>query len=94
MGEPRALMELALMAERADIEEELARLTAHTAHMRALLTRGAPEGVGRRCDFLCQELLREANTATSKVSDLEITRLAVDLKAEIERLREQVQNIE
>jgi len=92
--EPRLLTELALMAERADIHEELTRLRAHVAHLRALLASGAPEGVGRRCDFLCQELLREANTATSKVSDLEVTRLAVDLKAEIERLREQVQNVE
>jgi len=90
--EPRLQTELALLADRADVTEELKRLSAHLDHLCQLLSSGAPSG--RRCDFLCQELLREANTASSKLHEVEVTHLLVELKAEIERLREQLQNIE
>lgn len=91
-SDPRLLMELALLADKSDVTEELTRLKAHVTHMESLLMSGQPSG--RRCDFLCQELLREANTASSKLHEVEVTHLIVELKAEIERLREQVQNIE
>ena len=90
--EPRVLMEVALLSERADIEEELTRLGAHFEHFEALLKEGRL--IGRRLDFLCQELLRESNTIASKAQDQEITPLVIELKGEIERLREQAANIE
>ena len=90
--DPRLLMELALLADKADVAEELNRIDAHLAHLDRLLTSGDPSG--RRCDFLCQELLRETNTASAKLHDVGVTHLLVELKAEIERLREQIQNIE
>lgn len=88
----RLAQEVAILAERADVQEELARLSLHIAHFREL---AAQEGaVGRKLDFLCQELMREANTVGSKCADAETAHHVVDLKAEIERLREQVQNVE
>jgi uncharacterized protein (TIGR00255 family) len=84
--------EVALLAERADVREEIARLGAHVDHARHILDEGGP--VGRRLDFLVQELHREANTVTSKSGDLALTRAALEIKAHVERLREQVQNIE
>lgn len=88
----RLAQEVALLAERVDVREELARLEMHFTHFRSL---AAQEGaVGRKLDFLCQELMREANTVGSKCSDAETAHHVVDLKAEIERLREQVQNVE
>lgn len=90
--EERLAQEVALIVARGDVREELDRLVAHVEAARALLKEGG--AIGRRLDFLCQELNREANTLASKSPDLEITRLALDLKAAIEQLREQAQNIE
>jgi uncharacterized protein (TIGR00255 family) len=84
--------EVALLADRGDVREEIARLEAHVAHARHLLDEGG--AVGRRLDFLVQELHREANTVTSKSGDLSLTRAAVEIKTHVERLREQVQNLE
>jgi uncharacterized protein (TIGR00255 family) len=84
--------ELAWMAERADVREELARLAAHVAHARELLAAGGR--LGKRLDFLAQELHRETNTIGSKAQDLELARHVLALKAEVERVREQVQNVE
>jgi uncharacterized protein (TIGR00255 family) len=87
----RVAQEVAILADRADIAEELERLGAHVAHFRALVDESGP--VGRKLDFLCQELHREANTAGSKSTDVEAAHIVVELKTEIERLREQVQNV-
>lgn len=92
LPEERLVQEAAILAARADIAEELDRLHAHIAAASDLLDAGEP--VGRRLDFLCQELNREANTVCSKSPDLDLTRIGLDLKAAIERLREQIQNIE
>jgi uncharacterized protein (TIGR00255 family) len=88
----RLEQEIALLAQKLDVSEELDRLTAHIAEFRSNLRSGAP--VGRRLDFLVQELNREANTLGSKSADAETTRLAVDIKVLIEQVREQVQNVE
>jgi uncharacterized protein (TIGR00255 family) len=88
----RLEQEIALFADRVDICEELTRLESHTSHFETLL---ASEGaVGRRLDFLLQEMAREANTIGSKSQDATIAHFVVELKAEIERMREQVQNVE
>jgi uncharacterized protein (TIGR00255 family) len=92
LDETRLYQEAALLAARADVEEELKRLTAHVAAARELLDSREP--AGRRLDFLAQEFNREANTLCSKASDAEITRAGLDLKAVIDQMREQVQNIE
>jgi uncharacterized protein (TIGR00255 family) len=84
--------ELALIAQKLDIDEELDRLVSHVSEIRAVLKKGEP--VGRRLDFLMQELNREANTLGSKSADTETTRGAVDLKVLIEQMREQIQNVE
>jgi uncharacterized protein (TIGR00255 family) len=88
----RIAQEVALLAGKADVREELDRLSAHVAQGREFLA--AQEPVGRRLDFLSQELNREANTLCSKSSDLALTRIGLELKASIEQFREQVQNIE
>jgi uncharacterized protein (TIGR00255 family) len=90
--EERVAQEIALLAARADIREELERLRAHIEQAGDLLREG--DAVGRRLDFLCQELNREANTLCSKSADIELTRAGLALKAVIEQFREQVQNIE
>ncbi|MDF2766062.1 MAG: hypothetical protein K0S81_3056 [Rhodospirillales bacterium] len=92
LPEERLAQEAALLVHRADATEELDRLQAHAQSARGLLAEGGP--VGRRLDFLCQELNREANTLCSKSSDLELTRIGLAIKAAIEQLREQVQNLE
>ena len=92
VDETRLLTEVAVMVDRSAIAEETVRLRAHIAQLRECLESAEP--VGRRLDFLVQELNREANTISSKSQDVPITRLAVDMKAEIEKLREQLQNIE
>jgi uncharacterized protein (TIGR00255 family) len=81
-----------LLATKADIREELDRLVAHLAAARQLLAKGGP--IGRKLDFLSQEFNREANTLCSKSSAVELTAIGLDLKAAIDQLREQVQNIE
>ena len=88
----RLEQELAMLAQKIDVEEELDRLQAHVKEVEKVLDRN--EAVGRRLDFLMQELNREANTLSSKSQDAETTRLSVDLKVLIEQMREQVQNIE
>ena len=84
--------ELALIAQKLDVDEELDRLESHISEVRSALA--ADEPVGRRLDFLMQELNREANTLGSKSADADTTRAAVDLKVLIEQMREQIQNIE
>jgi len=88
----RLEQEIALMAQKMDVDEEVDRLTGHVAEVRDILERDEP--VGRRLDFLMQELNREANTLASKSVDAEVTKISVDLKVLIEQIREQVQNIE
>ena len=91
--EPQRLaQETALAATRLDVEEEMSRLLSHLEEVKQACARG--ESVGRRLDFLMQELNREANTLSSKSQDAEITRCAVEMKVIIEQMREQVQNIE
>ena len=92
MPEERIAQEVALIVARGDVREEIDRLDAHVQAARALVNDGGT--VGRRLDFLCQEMNREANTLCSKSSGLELTQTGLDLKLAIERLREQVQNIE
>ena len=92
VDENRLMMEVAVMADRSAIAEETVRLNSHVRQLRALFD--SPEPIGRRVDFIVQELNREVNTISSKSQDIPITRLTVDMKAEIEKLREQVQNIE
>jgi uncharacterized protein (TIGR00255 family) len=88
----RLHQEALLLATKADIREELDRLTAHVAQGRKLLSAGGP--VGRKLDFLAQELNRESNTLCSKANDLELTNIGLELKAVVEQFREQVQNLE
>jgi uncharacterized protein (TIGR00255 family) len=90
--EERVAQEMALLIARSDIREEIERLRAHLEQAYDLLQQD--EAVGRRVDFLCQELNREANTLCSKSADIELTRVGLSLKAAVEQFREQVQNIE
>lgn len=91
-AQERALAEATAFAIRIDVAEELTRLTAHLDEIEALLDKGGE--IGKRLDFLIQELHREANTLGSKSAALELTRISVDMKVLIEQMREQVQNIE
>ena len=88
----RLAQELALLAVKTDVTEELDRLTAHVAAARTYLADPAP--VGRKLDFLMQEFMREANTLCSKAQSLALTRIGLDLKTVIDQMREQVQNVE
>jgi uncharacterized protein (TIGR00255 family) len=92
VDETRLAQEVALMAERRDLAEELARLESHLAQFQQTLGSDVP--VGRKQEFLLQELLREANTIGSKANDLTISQAVLEIKGSLERLREQVQNIE
>jgi uncharacterized protein (TIGR00255 family) len=92
LDEGRLLMEVAVWAEKTDVSEELARLKAHLQQFAGLLKEGGP--VGRTLDFLVQEMNREVNTMASKANDLELSRLALASKGHLERIREQVQNVE
>jgi uncharacterized protein (TIGR00255 family) len=92
MDEQRLLQEVAVMADRSAISEETVRLKSHIAQLRELFESAEP--MGRRIDFIVQELNREVNTISSKSQDVPITNLVVSAKAEIEKIREQVQNIE
>ncbi len=92
IDEARLAQELALIAVKTDVREELDRLTAHVEAARALLAERGP--VGRKYDFLMQEFMREANTLCSKAQSLALTRIGLDLKTTIDQMREQVQNVE
>jgi uncharacterized protein (TIGR00255 family) len=88
----RLHQEALLMASKADIREELDRLVSHVAQARSLLGEGG--AVGRRLDFLAQELHRESNTLTAKSNNVELTNIGLELKTVVEQFREQVQNLE
>ena len=88
----RILTEAAIFADKVAVDEETVRLTSHIAQLREMLSQGG--AIGRKLDFLIQEFNREANTIGSKCSDMEIAGLVVEMKAEIEKIREQVQNVE
>jgi uncharacterized protein (TIGR00255 family) len=92
VDQDRLEQELATLAQRQDVDEELHRLRGHVTEVNKTFT--GQEPAGRRLDFLMQELNREANTLSSKSQDIETTRAAVDMKVLIEQMREQVQNIE
>ena len=92
--EERIALEAAIFADKANITEELVRLGSHISQIRKFLRSDGREAVGKKIDFLIQEMNREANTIGSKSNDREITSKMLDLKAEIEKVREQVQNIE
>ena len=92
IDEARLVTEAAIFADKTAIDEETVRLHSHVAQYRAILALDEP--VGRKLDFLTQELNRESNTIGSKCQDVSITRLGVELKSEIEKIREQIQNIE
>ncbi len=92
LDENRLAQEAALLATKADIREEIDRLKAHLDAAQALIEEAGP--AGRKLEFLCQELNRETNTVCSKSSDIELTRVGLDLKSTIDQFREQVQNIE
>ena len=91
--EERILTEAAIFADKCAIDEEITRLNSHLVQLKAILT-GSESTVGKKLDFLVQEMNREANTIGSKANDLEITNNMLNIKAEIEKIREQVQNIE
>ena len=88
----RLHQEAIMLASKSDIREELDRLVSHVAQARKLLAEGGP--VGRRLDFLAQELNRESNTLTAKANDIELTNIGLELKSVVEQFREQVQNLE
>ena len=90
--EPRILTEAALFADKIAVDEETVRLRSHVSQLRGMLVSDEP--MGRKMDFLIQEVNRESNTVGSKCNDVEIARIVVELKAEVEKIREQVQNIE
>ncbi len=92
IAEERLMQEVAIFADRVNITEELVRLKSHLQQFKAMLASVKP--IGRKMDFLVQEFNREANTIASKANDLTITALDVEIKAEIEKIREQIQNIE
>lgn len=92
IDDARVLTEAAIFADKTAVDEETVRLRSHIQQYREILAAGGP--VGRKLDFLTQELNRETNTIGSKCQDLAITRLVVDMKAEIEKIREQIQNLE
>lgn len=92
LDENRFLQEIAIMADKLDVSEELTRLAAHSDRLRELLSQGGE--VGRKLDFTLQECFREVTTCGNKVQDLQVSRLIVDLKNELEKCREQVQNLE
>ena len=92
IDDARVLTEAAIFGDKTAVDEETVRLRSHIAQYRQIL--GSDEPVGRKLDFLTQELNRESNTIGSKCQDLDITRIVVDMKAEIEKIREQIQNLE
>ncbi len=92
LDESRILTEVTIFADKICVDEEIVRLKSHVENMKATLEEGG--GVGRKLDFIAQEMNREANTTLSKSNDLKLSNCAIDLKTEIEKVREQIQNIE
>lgn len=92
IDETRLAQEVAIMAQKSDIAEELARFGSHIQQFEASLTNG--DAIGRKLDFLLQEMNREVNTVASKMDDVRIINLTIEMKTEIEKIREQVQNIQ
>ena len=92
LTDERVLKEIAIFADKADISEELTRLESHLVQFRECLDAGSP--VGRKLEFILQEVNREFNTIGSKAGNIEVSRLVIEAKNEIERIREQIQNIE
>ena len=92
IDESRLLQEVAIYADKVAVAEETVRLRSHISQLRDFIS--SDEAVGRKLDFLIQEINRETNTIGSKCNDVEIARKVVDVKAEIEKIREQIQNIE
>ena len=92
IDESRILLEAGIFSEKTAVDEETVRLRSHIAQFRTMLE--GSEAIGRKLDFLVQEMNRETNTIGSKVQDIEVTRIVVDQKSEIEKIREQIQNIE
>lgn len=92
LDEQRVITEAAIFADRTAVDEETVRLRSHIAQFRTMLEQGSP--IGRKMDFLVQEFNRESNTIGSKCSDASLAKVVVDLKSEIEKIREQLQNVE
>ena len=92
IDESRILTEAAVYADKVAVAEETVRLRSHIEQLHEML--GSSEAVGRKLDFLVQEINREANTIGSKAQDVDIARRVIDIKAEVEKIREQIQNIE
>jgi uncharacterized protein (TIGR00255 family) len=94
LDEQRLAQEIAILADRLDVDEELDRFQSHLAAFRESIAGNGTDGVGKRLGFLLQELLREANTTGSKANDAGMVRDVVAIKEELERIREQVENLE
>lgn len=94
LNEGRLEQEIAILADRLDVSEEMSRFRAHIAAFRETIAGAAPDGVGKRLGFLLQEMLREANTTGSKANDAIVVTDVVSIKEELERIREQVENLE
>jgi uncharacterized protein (TIGR00255 family) len=94
IDEGRLAQEIAILADRLDVQEELERFRSHLSAFRGALHAGSVDGVGKRLGFVLQEMLREANTTGSKANDVELTRDVLIIKEELERAREQVENLE
>ena len=92
LNDERVLKEIALFADRSDITEEITRLKSHISQFKQFIA--SPDSIGRKMDFLCIEMLREMNTISSKTQQIEVTKNIIEGKNELERIREQVQNIE
>ena len=93
MEESRIAAEVVLFADKICTDEEVVRLRSHIIHMKETL-QSDESGIGRKLDFIAQEMNREANTILSKANDLKVSNVGIDLKTEIEKVREQIQNIE
>jgi len=92
LDEQRLMQEAAILADKSSITEEIVRLKSHIGHLGELMT--SEDAVGRKCDFLVQEMLREINTVASKANDFKISKIVIEVKTELEKIREQLQNIE
>jgi uncharacterized protein (TIGR00255 family) len=92
LPEDRLATEIAILSDKVDIEEELTRLKAHESEFVKILATGSE--IGRKLDFLCQEMHREINTISNKMTHLDVSRLSLELKQQVERIRQQIQNVE